>query len=455
MKTLIQENYSVLKTKDSENEFDINDSCWILSRDVKLNFLQFERKVSKSLLNCIKETLAYTAVNFSSAYTRKFFYAINKYINFNQDILNIFEYGTLKRFYNTYYKSSYTHVESIKYFLIKFYELHGDLLSKEILYMVSKWQVSKPNKMKSKTEQGVSGRPLLEGELVDLVRKVTKGYDCGDINMKDYLMVMLMVYTGRRPMQIAQLKIRDLYTKDDVGYLKIPRIKQGEQFRIYFTEVKIGSAMYNYLLKLKSVIKDFMDNELDKKLSCEEFDNLPLFMDSYFFNKKYDLREFYENNFTNLHMSSQKITVRLKYVYRVVNDLCSDIKPTINSRQLRTTLATRVAQKGYGLTVVAKILDHTNLESAICYAKNNEDFSFRIDEAINDLILPYASSFLTKISDTKQKINNDLLSIVRLTKSLSLYSSDKSEMEMISAFISVIERKIISIVNPYNKVEVE
>lgn len=87
MKTLIQENYSVLKTKDSENEFDINDSCWILSRDVKLNFLQFERKVSKSLLNCIKDTLAYTAVNFSSAYTRKFCYAINKYISFNQDIL--------------------------------------------------------------------------------------------------------------------------------------------------------------------------------------------------------------------------------------------------------------------------------------------------------------------------------------------------------------------------------
>ncbi|MCW6556101.1 site-specific integrase [Yersinia ruckeri] len=455
MKTLIQENYSVLKTKDSENEFDISDSCWVLSRDVKLNFLHFERKVSKHLLNCIKETLAYTAVNFSSAYTRKFFYAINKYIKFNQDILNSFEYGALKRFYNTYYKSSYTHVESIKYFLIKFHELHGDLLSKEILYMVSKWQVSKPNKMILKTEQGVSSRPLIEGELVDLVRNVTKGYDCGDINMKDYLMVMLMIYTGRRPMQIAQLKMKDLYSKNDGGYLNIPRIKQGGQFRIYFTEVKIGSVLYSYLLKLKNVNIDFMDNELDKKLSHDEFDNLPLFMDSYFFNKTYDLKKFYENNFINLHMSSQKITDRLKYVYRVVNDLCSDTKPTINSRQLRTTLATRVAQKGYGLNVVAKILDHTNLESVICYAKNNEGFSFRIDEAINDLILPYASSFLTKISDTKQKINNDLLSIIKLTKTLLLYSSDKSEMEMISAFISIIESKIISIVNPYNIVEIE
>ncbi|WP_157180250.1 tyrosine-type recombinase/integrase [Yersinia enterocolitica] len=321
--------------------------------------------------------------------------------------------------------------------------------------MVSKWQVSKPNKMILKTEQGVSSRPLIEGELVDLVRNVTKGYDCGDINMKDYLMVMLMIYTGRRPMQIAQLKMKDLYSKKDGGYLNIPRIKQGGQFRMYFTEVKIGSVLYSYLLKLKNVIIDFMDNELDKKLSHDEFDNLPLFMDSYFFNKTYDLKKFYENNFTNLHMSSQKITDRLKYVYRVVNDLCSDTKPTINSRQLRTTLATRVAQKGYGLNVVAKILDHTNLESVICYARNNEGFSFRIDEAINDLILPYASSFLTKISDTKQKINNDLLSIIKLTKTLPLYSSDKSEMEMISAFISIIESKIISIVNPYNIVEIE
>lgn len=453
MKVLTVENYSGLKAKDSENEFNINDSCWILSRDVKLNFFQFEIKISKDLLACIKETLAYTAVNYSSAYTRKFFFAINKLINFNQGVMNAFEYGALKRFYNTYYKVSYTHVESIKYFLIKFYELHKNLLDKDILNVVSKWKIPKPNKATAKMEKNTSSRPLIEKELVDLVSKITRGYNSGDINMKDYLMVMLMIYTGRRPMQIAQLKLKDLYAKKDGGYLNIPRIKQGEGFRSYLTEVKIGVNLYSSLSKLKEVVKNFIVEELGESLSYEQVTNLPLFLDSYFFDTEYDSNKFHENNFTNLHMSSQKITKRIKYVYRVVNGLGSDSRITINSRQLRNSLATRVAQKGYGLNVVAKILDHTTLKSVTCYAKNNEEFSFRIDEAINDLILPYASSFLTEINYIKHKINNDLLAIKKLTKALTFYSSQESEMEVMSAFVSTIGTKIITLVKSYNNME--
>ncbi|OVZ89162.1 site-specific integrase [Yersinia intermedia] len=455
MKTLIQENYLVLKTKDSENEFDINDNCWVLSRDVKLNFLQFERKVSKYLLNRIKETLAYTAVNFSSAYTRKFFFAINKLVNFNKGVLKSFEYGVVKRFYNAYYKSSYTHVESLKYFLIKFHELHEELLNKEVLDLVSNWKIDKPNRTTGKIEKGISSRPLIEKELVGFLSKITERYNSGDINMKDYLMVMLMIYTGRRPMQIAQLKRKDLYSKNEFGYLKMPRIKQGGRFRSYFTEVKVGANLYYSLSKLKAVVKDFIENELDKKLSHEELENLPLFIDSYFFNVTYDLKKLYENNFTNLHMNSKKITERLKSVYRTVNDLNSDSMPTINSRQLRATLATRVAQKGYGLNVVAKVLDHTNFKSVLCYAKNNEEFSFRIDEAINDLILPYASSFLTTVNDTKQKINNDLMSIIKHTKTLISDYSEGPEVDTMSEFVSVIENKVISLVNFSNNMDGE
>ncbi|WP_265332003.1 hypothetical protein [Hafnia paralvei] len=129
--------------------------------------------------------------------------------------------------------------------------------------------------------------------------------------------------------------------------------------------------------------------------------------------------------------------------------------PTINSRQLRATLATRVAQKGYGLNVVAKVLDHTNLKSVLCYAKNNEEFSFRIDEAINDLILPYASSFLTTVNDTKQKINNDLMSIIKHTKTLISDYSEGPEVDTMSEFVSVIETKVISLINFSNNMDGE
>lgn len=72
MKALMLENYLVLKAKDSRNNFSLNDSVWSLSKDVKLNFSYFESNINANLLASIKDTLAYTAVNFSSAYARKF-----------------------------------------------------------------------------------------------------------------------------------------------------------------------------------------------------------------------------------------------------------------------------------------------------------------------------------------------------------------------------------------------
>ncbi|MGN8298342.1 hypothetical protein ACFYKR_06815 [Escherichia coli] len=213
MKALMLENYLVLKAKDSRNNFSLNDSVWFLSKDVKLNFSYFESNINANLLASIKETLAYTAVNFSSAYARKFFFSIKKLVVFNQGKLDKFDYGLLNRFYNAYYKISYTHVESLKYFLIKLYELNNEFLDQEMLDLISKWKVTKPNKTTAYIERKESLRPLSEYELKNLIGCMTKEYKEGSMTMNDYLLVMLMIYSGRRPMQIAQLKRKDLYVK--------------------------------------------------------------------------------------------------------------------------------------------------------------------------------------------------------------------------------------------------
>lgn len=117
-----------------------------------------------------------------------------------------FDYGLLNRFYNAYYKISYTHVESLKYFLIKLYELNNEFLDQEMLDLISKWKVTKPNKTTAYIERKESLRPLSEYELKNLIGCMTKEYKEGSMTMNDYLLVMLMIYSGRRPMQIAQLK---------------------------------------------------------------------------------------------------------------------------------------------------------------------------------------------------------------------------------------------------------
>lgn len=447
MKALMLENYLVLKAKDSRNNFSLNDSVWFLSKDVKLNFLYFESNINANLLASIKETLAYTAVNFSSAYARKFFFSIKKLVVFNQGKLDKFDYGLLNRFYNAYYKISYTHVESLKYFLIKLYELNNEFLDQEMLDLISKWKVTKPNKTTAYIERKESLRPLSEYELKNLIGCMTKEYKEGSMTMNDYLLVMLMIYSGRRPMQIAQLKRKDLYVKNNGNYLNIPRLKQGDSFRTEFSELSIGDNLFNSLSELKSVVKVFVQSEVGDILSEEELNNLPLFIDPNFFNSAYKLDKLYENNFFNLHMSSKRITSRVQAVCKRVS---KDKNKKINSRQLRVTLATRLALKGYGLGAIAKALDHSNLESVLSYAKNNEEFSFRIDQAINDSVSPYIASFSKKSDDITLRLVDDLIIIKELTKELIAGYTKQAEFEILTDFSSILECKINKIVELLN-----
>ncbi|ENC39353.1 TPA: site-specific integrase [Escherichia coli] len=441
------ENYLVLKAKDSRNNFSLNDSVWFLSKDVKLNFSYFESNINANLLASIKETLAYTAVNFSSAYARKFFFSIKKLVVFNQGKLDKFDYGLLNRFYNAYYKISYTHVESLKYFLIKLYELNNEFLDQEMLDLISKWKVTKPNKTTAYIERKESLRPLSEYELKNLIGCMTKEYKEGSMTMNDYLLVMLMIYSGRRPMQIAQLKRKDLYVKNNGNYLNIPRLKQGDSFRTEFSELRIGDNLFNSLSELKSVVKVFVQSEVGDILSEEELNNLPLFIDPNFFNSAYKLDKLYENNFFNLHMSSKRITSRVQAVCKRVS---KDKNKKINSRQLRVTLATRLALKGYGLGAIAKALDHSNLESVLSYAKNNEEFSFRIDQAINDSVSPYIASFSKKSDDITLRLVDDLIIIKELTKELIAGYTKQAEFEILTDFSSILECKINKIVELLN-----
>lgn len=447
MKALMLENYLVLKAKDSRNNFSLNDSVWFLSKDVKLNFSYFESNINANLLASIKETLAYTAVNFSSAYARKFFFSIKKLVVFNQGKLDKFDYGLLNRFYNAYYKISYTHVESLKYFLIKLYELNNEFLDQEMLDLISKWKVTKPNKTTAYIERKESLRPLSEYELKNLIGCMTKEYKEGSMTMNDYLLVMLMIYSGRRPMQIAQLKRKDLYVKNNGNYLNIPRLKQGDSFRTEFSELRIGDNLFNSLSELKSVVKVFVQSEVGDILSEEELNNLPLFIDPNFFNSDYKLDKLYENNFFNLHMSSKRITSRVQAVCKRVS---KDKNKKINSRQLRVTLATRLALKGYGLGAIAKALDHSNLESVLSYAKNNEEFSFRIDQAINDSVSPYIASFSKKSDDITLRLVDDLIIIKELTKELIAGYTKQAEFEILTDFSSILECKINKIVELLN-----
>ncbi|TYY70547.1 site-specific integrase, partial [Klebsiella pneumoniae] len=79
--------------------------------------------------------------------------------------------------------------------------LNNEFKDQEMLDLILKWKVTKPNKTTAYIERKESLRPLSEYELKNLIGGMTKEYNDGNMTMNDYLLVMLMIYSGRRPMQ--------------------------------------------------------------------------------------------------------------------------------------------------------------------------------------------------------------------------------------------------------------
>lgn len=166
----------VLKVKDSNCDVDYNKEIWVLSKDIKLNIKKLERHFDPELFNRIKITLGYCLENVSSATTRKFHYALIKYAIFSGGYIVDFNTTALNNFYNNFNITSYTHVQSIKYF-IKSYALvnkHHD--TKEILQNINEWRLFSSNKKKINVGKDPESNPFEKEQVKYLLKKTKELY---------------------------------------------------------------------------------------------------------------------------------------------------------------------------------------------------------------------------------------------------------------------------------------
>lgn len=400
----IIEKHLVLKVKDSDCEVDCERENWILSKDIKLNIKKLSLHFETSFFERIKNTLAYCFTTLSSATTRKYYYALTKLANFSEGYLTDFNATTLNRFYNTFNYSSYTHVQSIKYFVNLYTTVNRDIDTTNLKETVSKWKLFIPNRNKSHEEIDHDSAPFEKQEVQYILRKVSELYINEEITAIDYCIFILMTYTGTRPQQLALLKCGDLYKKNSVACLRVPRMKQKMRFREDFDVITISEYLYVELNNLRCMYQQALKEDYGIELDKEKLENIPLIINNNFFNSKLDLDNLISSNATNAHLTSKKVTQRIKYVYSRIEKKDQLINKNINSRKMRVTLATRAANKGYDLSVISKMLDHTNTKSVISYAMSNKENAYRINKYIDDKIFPVALKFVLNEGGNQERL---------------------------------------------------
>ena len=80
----------------------------------------------------------------------------------------------------------------------------------------------------------------------------------------------------------------------------------------------------------------------------------------------------------------------------------SDGPIRVNPRRFRKTLGTRAAESGYGLLVVADLLDHSRAVSAQTYIEATQTIRDRIDAGLAKELAPIAQAFRGTISSDEK-----------------------------------------------------
>jgi integrase-like protein len=229
--------------------------------------------------------------------------------------------------------------------------------------------------------------PLTEIELQGLVTVSKREFERGNVTLREYTILRLMIMLGGRPGQIAALKCGDLKSEFDRGigatihWLNVPRAKQRD-----VTDgrpVKRRQISLELAGLLKACVHDAAQACWVQPVSC---DSRPLFPTR----RGNDLIGEIE-----AHPTSQEIgscLTRLGKRLGVVSERTGEPLHVTPSR-LRHTLGTRANDEGYSPLVIAEMLDHSDLQNVGVYVGHTASIVDRIDKATALYLGPLAKAF--------------------------------------------------------------
>ncbi|EDU0338200.1 site-specific integrase [Salmonella enterica subsp. diarizonae] len=386
----------VMYAKDKSYNFNLYNNNWIIGKRIVFNFEIVDSVLPENFKFIFRNVMATFAQNYSASYAKKMFWSAYNFFRRNKRCQwEEITQSDLKNYYSLTYNENYTYVESIKYFFIKWYEL-GFLGIKHPTYVfLRSWKIKKKNVGKAVRTLDPEGGPLTDEELNELHSKAVKGYKDGKINLFDFALLNILLCTGRRPLQVSQLKCCDMKEHHGKFYLKIPRIKQGQNFRQDFKSVEIPRGLYEIICMLIQESISVFESRLSLIITDRQFNSLPLFPEY----SKFEVDDLYFGNETYdddyLHVHSEKISRRLKFIC-IANDIRSHRTSKIlklNSRRLRYTLGSRAAREGCDAYMIAHLLDHSSTKTVQTYINNLPENAKRIDSMLSVLMLPYANEF--------------------------------------------------------------
>ncbi len=264
----------------------------------------------------------------------------------------------------------------------------------ETLPMMETWRIKGNEKGFAVQSMCPESGPFTDIEMDGIVSGIIECYSTGRLGLRDTCYAMILAMTGRRPIQITSLKIKDLVAVEGKYYINFPRGKlRYGKWRSVFKRFYIVEDLWLLLQAQAESVKALFNERVAGGVSVRLVAELPLFASLDRLGPSENLAELLAGDF--LHAPTSEITCAMNTVKSEVAVISERTRAIthMNPKRFRYTLGTNLAREGKGEYVIAEALDHSDTQNAGVYIRNIPAFVEQIDKAVALQLAPLAQAF--------------------------------------------------------------
>ena len=412
----------MLPNKDRDNssffsreayEISLDSLRWKLSRDVTVGLEWTEGLLEVELRSSFITLMAHFASKFAPGTTEaanSAFKAFARHVVASRGVIGVITPLDLINYRSAIGEAAEPRLGGLVTLLKVWSNLDLPGVDHEVVPLLDGWRIKGWRKgVAVQTKCPLTG-PLSEFEYEALCLSLVDAFEVDQISIGEFVLVDLFIATGRRPVQLGDLKVRDIIgaggkvpAKEIV--INIPRRKQGDPWRTEFKPVYLtlekGMAVQSLVEENAAKFRQKYPNVISSDIG-----DLPLFPS---WRKIKAVAEHDPKLIAELlpteafHLNTASIRHRLEAIIESL-DVPSERtgeRLRVFPLRLRRNIATRAARQGYGSVIIAELLDHTDDQNARVYTENVPEHVDAINEAVARQLAPIAQAFSGVLVDNE------------------------------------------------------
>lgn len=387
--------------------FDTTSRHWMLSRDLVLGLDWVDALLAEPLRAGVIAALAHYAREYSAWHAANMANRFKGLAEFSGEegrpICRVTD-AVLINYRSSLNRRTEYYLGALSGFLKAWIDLGYPGIDHSVAALLTTWRLRGNPKGVAVQIQCPHTGALSDLEYEALQQRLLDAFEESKVGLEDFILVTLFMATGRRPVQIGDLKAVDLIegvSSDGLRefLLNVPRRKQrGRSWRADQKPValtpEIGLALHGHIRQNEAKWLAIRPD-----VSREELKQLAIFPNWAALSAAIQQHE--EPTAFGLIMRSEKGHRRTADISRQLRAVISgldvpservgilDVQPI----RLRRTVATRAAREGYGPLVIAELLDHSDDQNARVYTENVPEHVNAINEAVARQLAPLAQAF--------------------------------------------------------------